>query len=83
MQYGVYIKMGKWLVFKRLKASEQNISYNQEQVIFLWDDDDDSYFLLDQHTDLYFYSAISLKQQSVGRNITSHYPKLGLASLTP
>jgi hypothetical protein len=75
--------MGKWLVFKRLKASEQNISYNQEQIIFLWDDDDDdSCFLLYQHTDLYFYSAISLKQQSVGRHVTSHYPKLGLASLT-
>ena len=74
----------KWANDWCLKASEQNISYNQEQVIFLWDDDDDdSCFLLDQHTDLYFYSAISLKQQSVGRNITSHYPKLGLASLTP
>jgi hypothetical protein len=52
----------KWANDWCLKASEQNISYNQEQVIFLSDDDNDSCFLLYQHTDLDFYSVISLKQ---------------------
>jgi hypothetical protein len=40
----------------------------QEQVNFQWDDDEVR-FVLDQHTELDFYSASSLKQQSVGRHI--------------
>ena len=40
-----------------------------EQVDFQWDDDD-VLFVLDQHTELDFYSASSLKQQSAGRHVT-------------
>ena len=38
----------------------------QEFVLFWWDDDDDDIcFVLDQHAELNFYSASSLKQQSL------------------
>ena len=40
----------------------------REQVIFQWDDDE-VHFVLDQHAELDFYSASSLKQQSVGRYV--------------
>jgi hypothetical protein len=40
----------------------------REQVNFKWDDEEVC-FVLDQHTELDFYSAISLKQQSVGRHV--------------
>jgi hypothetical protein len=39
-----------------------------EQVNFQWDDDEVR-FVLDQHVELDFYSASSLKQQSVGRRV--------------
>jgi hypothetical protein len=43
----------------------------KEQVIF-WRDDDDIYFVLDQHTKLDFYGVISLlKQHSTSRHIVS------------
>ena len=35
---------------------------------------DDGRFVLDKHAELDSYSAGSLKQQSVGRHIASHYP---------
>ena len=44
----------------------------QEQVILRWDDDD-VYFVQDQHNVLDFYSVSSLKQQSVSRHVTPHY----------
>jgi hypothetical protein len=34
-----------------------------------WNDDDDVHFVLDQHAELDFYSASSLKQQSAGRHV--------------
>jgi hypothetical protein len=40
---------------------------SQEQVNFQWDDDEVC-FVLDQHAELDFYSASSLKQQSAGRH---------------
>jgi hypothetical protein len=40
----------------------------QEQVHFQWDDDEVR-FVLDQHAELDFYSASSLKQQSAGRHV--------------
>ena len=40
----------------------------REQVAFQWDDDEVR-FVLDQHADLNFHSASSLKQQSAGRHI--------------
>ena len=39
-----------------------------EQVNFQWGDDDIR-FVLDQHAELDFYSASSLKQQSAGRHV--------------
>jgi hypothetical protein len=39
-----------------------------EQVNFQWDDDEVR-FVLDQHTELDFYSASLLKQQSAGRHV--------------
>jgi predicted alpha/beta hydrolase len=42
----------------------------REQVNFQWDDDDDEgRFVLDQHAELDFYSASSLKQQSTSRHV--------------
>ena len=40
----------------------------REQVNFQWDDDEVR-FILDQHAELDFYSASSLKQQSVGKHV--------------
>jgi hypothetical protein len=40
----------------------------REQVNFQWDDDEVR-FVLDQHTELDFYSASSLKQQSADRHL--------------
>ena len=36
----------------------------------LCDDDDEVYFVLDQHAELDIYSASSLKQQTVDRHVT-------------
>jgi len=60
---------------------------NTIQVTF-GNDDGDVWFALDQHTELDFHSAISLKQQSVGKNAaplgnsipTQHQPVI---TLTP
>jgi hypothetical protein len=44
----------------------------QEQVTFWWDDesdDDEVHCVLDQHAELDFYSASSLKQQSASRHV--------------
>jgi hypothetical protein len=38
------------------------------KVNFQWDDDE-VHFVLDQHTELNFYCASSLKQQSAGRHV--------------
>ena len=40
----------------------------REQVSFQWDDDE-VHFAQDQHAELDFYSASSLKQQSAGRHV--------------
>ena len=40
----------------------------REQVNYQWDDDEVR-FVLDQHAELDFYSASSLKQQSAGRYV--------------
>jgi len=44
----------------------------REQVNFQWDDDDEVRLVLDQHSELDFYSASSLKQQFAGRHATPH-----------
>ena len=50
--------MGDWLFFNANLA-----------ILQLYDDDDVVCFVLDQHTELDFYCASSLKQQSVGRHV--------------
>ena len=40
----------------------------QEQINFQWNDDEVC-FVLDQHAELDFYTASSLKQQSTGRHV--------------
>jgi hypothetical protein len=40
----------------------------REQINFQWDDEEVC-FVIDQHVELDFYSASSLKQQSVGRHV--------------
>ena len=53
-----------------LTPIQQYFSWSwQEQVNFQWDDDDEVHFVLGQHTELDFYSASSLKQQSAGRHV--------------
>jgi hypothetical protein len=42
----------------------------QEQVNVQWDDDE-VHFVLDQHAELDFHNASSLKQQSAGRHVAS------------
>ena len=43
----------------------------REQVLFWWDDydDDDVHVVLNQHSELDFYSTSSLKQQSAKRHV--------------
>jgi hypothetical protein len=53
----------EWLLLNANSA----ISW-REQVNFQWDDDDVR-FVLDQHAELDFYSASSLKQQSTNRHV--------------
>jgi hypothetical protein len=57
------ILLSEWLWFNANSA----ISW-REQVNFQWDDDEVR-FVLDQHAELDFYSAISLKQQSAGKHV--------------
>ena len=59
--------MSEWLL---LAPNQQFFSYVswQEQVNFQWDDDEVR-FVLDQHVELDFYIASSLKQQSADRHV--------------
>jgi hypothetical protein len=52
------------IVVQRQLCNFSAISW-REQVNFEWDDDEGR-FVLDQHAELDFYSASSLKQQSAG-----------------
>ena len=63
----------KWvIVVKRQFSNFSAISW-REQVNFQWYDDEGR-FVLDQHAELDFYSASSLKQQFAGRHVA---PQLG------
>ena len=57
--------VSEWLLFKTNFSAIQW----REQDNFQWDDDDDVQFVLNQHTYLEFYSASSLKQQSVDKHV--------------
>ena len=50
------------------KSNSLSLSLGENKLIFQWDDDEDR-FVLDQHAELNFYSASSLKQQSAGRQV--------------
>ena len=58
--------MSEWLLLNANSAIFLAISW-REQVNCQWDDD--VRFVLDQHAELDFYSASSLKQQSAARHI--------------
>jgi hypothetical protein len=50
----------KWAIISAISWREQ---------VTIWWDDDDVHFVLDEHAELSFYSATSLKQQSAGRHV--------------
>jgi len=53
-----------------LMPNEQFFSHIMTRTRYIRWDDDDFHFILDQHPELDFYSASSLKQQSVYRHVT-------------
>ena len=50
---------------------QQFFSYIMARTSYFQWEDDEVRFVLDQHAELNFYSASSLKQQSSGRHVTS------------
>jgi hypothetical protein len=71
------IGVSEWLLFNANSAIFQ-LYHGEKQINFHWDDDDVC-FVLDQHPELDFYSARSLKQQSASR----HDAPLGHIILIP
>ena len=69
--------MSEWLLFNANSAFFSAISW-REQINFSWDDAE-VLFVPDQHAELDFYSAGSLKQKSAGRYVAP----LGQISLIP
>jgi hypothetical protein len=63
----VYITCEGVIIVKRQLRNFSAISW-REQVNFQWDDDEVR-SVLDQHVELDFYSASSLKQQSAGKHV--------------
>jgi hypothetical protein len=59
--------VGKWLLLIANSAIFQ-LYHGENKDNFQWDDDE-VLFVLDQHAEFDFYSASSLKQQSVGRYV--------------
>ena len=67
----ISINKNEWVSDCCLPPTQEFSSYiMREQVNFQWDDDEVR-FILDQHADLDFYSASSLKQQSACRHIAT------------
>jgi hypothetical protein len=64
--------MQRLIVTKTKIISEQFSNFSAiswgEQATFQWDDDE-VHFVLDQHAELDFFGASSLKQQSAGRHV--------------
>ena len=58
--------MSEWLLFNANSAIFQ-LYHGKNKLIFQWDDE--VRFVLDQHAELDFYSASSLKQQSADRHV--------------
>jgi spore coat polysaccharide biosynthesis protein SpsF (cytidylyltransferase family) len=71
-QYGMLLEwVSEWLL---LNANSAIFQLYYDENTFQWDDDDVR-FGLDQHAELDFYSASSLKQQSADRHVApfTHY----------
>jgi hypothetical protein len=68
--------VSEWVLFN---ANSSAISW-REQVNFQWDDDEVR-FVLDQHSQLDFYSASSLKQQSADRHVATLWHIILIPSL--
>ena len=62
--------MSEWLISVSHQLRNFSAISWREQVNFQWDDDE-VHFVLDQHAELDFYSASSLKQQSEGRHVAA------------
>jgi hypothetical protein len=59
----------EWVIVALRQFSNFSAISWREQVNLQWDDNDDEiHFVLDQHAELDFHSASSLKQQSVGKH---------------
>jgi len=62
------IKWGQWVIVVLRQLNNISAISWREQVNFQLNDDE-ARFVLDQHTELDFYSASSLKQQSADRHV--------------
>jgi len=61
--------------------NEQFVSYSMAIISYIrWDDNDDVHFVLAQHDFLDFYSATSLKHQSLGKHVISSQPLFAFTS---
>jgi hypothetical protein len=58
--------MNEWLLFN---ANSANFHLNRTRTSYFQWNDDEVRFVLDQHAELDFYSANSLKQQSEARHV--------------
>ena len=77
----------EWVSDCCLTPTQQFSAISWREVNFQWDDDE-VHFVLDQHAELDFYSASSLKQQSADRYVAllGHIiliPSQQLFALTP
>jgi hypothetical protein len=61
----------KWVSDRCLMSKEQFLSYIMMRTRYIWWEDNDVLFVLDQHAEFDFYSASSLKQKSTGRSVAS------------
>jgi hypothetical protein len=66
-----YTILSEWVTVVYPQLSTLSATSWREQVSNLQWDDDEVRFFLDQHTELDFYSASSLKQQSAERHVAS------------
>jgi hypothetical protein len=60
--------VSEWLLFNANSAIFQ-LHHGENKLIF--NDDDEVHFVLDQHAEMDFYSASSLKQQSTDRHVAA------------
>ena len=80
-------RVSEWLLFNANSAIFQLYHGENKLILMRWDDDEVR-FVLDQHAELDFYSASSLKQQTVGRHVAPLWdiilsPSLPVFALSP